>query len=625
MAEQLGLWGIVACGVMTAVWPRLRVQWATAAFVVAFGCLVRLAWAFGSEDWSFLVVSDNTRAGVAWPMRVAGLWAGPEGSLLLWTVMVAGVTALAVRSASSDPLSSGLVAGLLGGGLTAAYAGAVALVASPFQRPDLPPVGGIGLQPILEHPAMTWHPPVLYAGLVGLLYPSIRSAAARSLTERRLWLPPLGLLVIGLATGSRWAHAEVGWGGYWAWDPIETAGLVAFLVGAAAVHAGFPDGRPSGRINVVLGVLPAMAALWATTITRIGVVESVHAFADNPTLRVALIAIAATASLAFGLAATAAPPGTSLVGRTPSLFATGCSSTAPSDVRCTRLRDEAAGWGSAGLSSARLGAGVLGLAGLVVAVGTYEPLVEAATTGDRLAVGGHYFTRVLWPVVVVGGCVAAVAFASRRRMILTLAGAGAGAGVAVAFTPLAAGPFGLVLAGVGGAVVGSASIVGRVTSGGRPAGRMAHLGVGLLLVGIAGTLATERATVRLDVGEHRSTIGLDLVHVGLEVPTEPVDSAGRRVATASLQVDGSLLAPSLVSYPLRGTSTAEVAHGFRGLDEVQVILIDGDARTTTYRVHRIPRVGLVWMGAALLAAGLLVRSTSRQRPSQDSGTDRPDG
>ncbi len=420
MAEQLGLWGIVVCGVMTAVWPRLRVQWATAAFVVAFGCLVRLAWAFGSEDWSFLVVSDNTRAGVAWPMRVAGLWAGPEGSLLLWTVMVAGVTALAVRSASSDPFSSGLVAGLLGGGLTAAYAGAVVLVASPFRRPDLPSVGGIGLQPILEHPAMTWHPPVLYAGLVGLLYPSIRSAAARSPAERRLWLLPLGLLVIGLATGSRWAHAEVGWGGYWAWDPIETAGLVAFLVGAAAVHARSPDGRPSGRMHLLLGVLPAIAVLWATTITRIGVVESVHAFADNPTLRVALIAVAAAASLAFGLAATAAPPAPALVGRTSPSLATVCSSTPPSDVHCTRLRDEAAGWGSAGWGSAgwrspRLGAGVLGLAALVVAVGTYEPLIEAATTGDRLAVGGHYFTRALWPVVVVGGCLAAVAFASEAQ------------------------------------------------------------------------------------------------------------------------------------------------------------------------------------------------------------------
>lgn len=618
MAEHLGLWGIMFCGVMTAVWPRFRVQWATAAFIVALGCLVRLAWAFGSEDWSFIVVSDNTRSGVAWPMRVAGLWAGPEGSLLLWTVMVAGVTALAVRSASSDPFSSGLVAGLLGGGLTAAYAGAVVLVASPFQRPDLPPIGGIGLQPILEHPAMTWHPPLLYAGLVGLLYPSIRSAAARSLAERRLWLLPLGLLVIGLATGSRWAHAEVGWGGYWAWDPIETAGLVAFLVSAAAMHARSPDGRPSGRVYLLLGVLPAIAALWATTITRIGVVESVHAFADNPTLRVALIAIAAAASFAFGLAATAAPPATAVVGRTAPFLATVCSSTPPSDVRCTRLRDEAAGLGSAGL-----GAAVLGLAALVIAVGTYEPLVEAATTGDRLAVGGHYFTRVLWPVVVVGGIVAAAAFAPRRRMIVTVVGAG----VAVVSTPWAAGPFGLTLAAVGGAVAGSAVIVGGMTGGrashrGRTAGRLAHLGVGLLLVGVAGTLATERATVRLDVDEHRSTIGLDLVHVALDVPTQAVDSAGRRVATASLQVNGSRLTPSLVSYPLRGTSTAEVAHGFRGLDEVQVILVDGDPRTATYRVHRIPRVGLVWMGASLLAAGLLVRSTSRQRPNPDPGIDR---
>ena len=216
MAEELGLWGIVVCGVLTAAWPRRRAAWATTAFVVALGCLLRLAWAFGSEDWSYAVVAENTRHGLAWPLRIAGLWAGPEGSLLLWVVMVAGVSALAVRSASADPVASAQVAGVLGGGLTAAYAGAVGLIASPFERPDIPPIGGIGLQPILEHPAMTWHPPVLYAALVGLLHPSIWSAARRSPVDRRHWLLPLALLVIGLATGSRWAHAEVGWGGYWA-------------------------------------------------------------------------------------------------------------------------------------------------------------------------------------------------------------------------------------------------------------------------------------------------------------------------------------------------------------------------------------------------------------------------
>ncbi len=620
MAEELGLWGIVVCGVLTAAWPRRRVLWATSAFVVSIGCLLRLAWAFGSEDWSYAVVAENTRPGLAWPLRIAGLWAGPEGSLLLWVAMVAGVAALAVRSARADPAASGQVAGLLGGGLTAAYAGAVVLVASPFHRPDVPPIGGIGLQPILEHPAMTWHPPVLYAGLVGLLYPSIWSAARRSPADRRHWLLPLALLVIGLATGSRWAHAEVGWGGYWAWDPIETAGLVALLLGAAALHGSRADRHRPGWRPALLGVLPGVAVLWATTITRIGVVESVHAFADNPTLRVALVAIATVASLGFGL--------------TIGVPATACTATPPSDAGCTRLRSfGVAGVGAAGVGVARVGVAILIMAATVVAVGTYEPMIEAATTGDRLAVAGHYFTRVLWPLVVVGGGVAAAAFAPRRGMV----GPAVGAAVAVAFTPWAAGPFGLTLAAVGGTVIGStvmgstvigSTVIGSTVIGnrgdGRAGGRLAHFGVGLLLVGVAGTMATERSTVRLDVGEHRSTLGLDLVHVALAVPSDNAASPDRRVASATIEVDGSRLQPSIVSYPLRGRSTAEVAHRFSAFDEVQVILVDGDARTATYRVHRIPRVGLVWLGAAVLTAGLLVRWTGRWRRSRDPGTGRPD-
>jgi len=172
---------------------------------------------------------------------------------------------------------------------------------------------------VLEHPDMTWHPPILYLGLVATLVPGLRAIVGTA-SSARTWAVVVGLLTIGLATGARWAHLELGWGGYWAWDPIESAGLVVWLAAVAALHAASIRSttarteataagntaagntaaestaaettaplRPLERL-VLAG--PMVAAVWATTLTRVGLVSSVHAFADNPGLRRGLIGVA---------------------------------------------------------------------------------------------------------------------------------------------------------------------------------------------------------------------------------------------------------------------------------------------------------------------------------------------
>ena len=488
----------------------------------------------------------------------------------------------------------------LGAGLIVGYGGLVALVASPFERSDVPAIGGLGLQPVLEHPAMIWHPPILYAGLVGLLVPSIRGAATMfaakpaqndRVDSRTSLLVAMAILTVGLTTGALWAGVELGWGGYWAWDPIESAGLVAWLFGAAAVHA---SGR-TGRVYVpptahaVLLVAPGVTALWATTLTRVGLVSSVHAFADRPSLRLGLLAVAFVAT-AWAIAAVA--------------------QTVRSPRSAPQTRDESP-------PTARRNASViLAACGIVVVAGAYEPLVEAATTGDAVAIGGSYYTRLLWPLTIVG---VALIVQADRRWWWALAGAAAGA----ASVPVSAGPFALTLAAGGGATaasaLGTARLAGLASGRARSgrAGLVAHLGVGVLLIGIAGTVATTGSTVTVAVDESVEVDGMTVTHRSLSL----VDGDATSEAVATVEIDGISYQPRLVAYELRGVSTNETATRMTGLDEVQVQLVDGNDRAARYRIIRLPRVGLVWFGAALVAVGFAVQPLRRFRAKSSESVD----
>ena len=597
---------------------QLLLPMSAALLTVALG---RLALGFATEEWALDYVADHARADLAAPIRVAGLWAGAEGSLLLWTVMVAWVAVLAARGwdAQPDPEvatadrgpspgpSGALPADAarawsvrLGAGVVTGYALLVALVASPFERSAVPAVGGLGLQPVLEYPAMIWHPPILYAGLVGLLLPAIRSAATM-LCGSPIGSPVVGdvrssaslavamaVLTAGLTTGALWAAVELGWGGYWAWDPIESAGLVAWLCGAAALHVSSGRAEADGRrrrddrgwIGALL-VVPGVAAIWATTLTRVGLVASVHAFADRPALRTGLLVVAAVAT---GVAAAAVA-----VGRRS-------GTTSPGKGRV-------------------VAAAALMVAALIVAIGTYEPLVEAGTTGDAVAVAGHYYTRLLWPVTIVG---AALALRADRRWWWAIGGGVLGA-LAV---PVAAGPFALAVASAGGAVASSAVGCGATAADRRPgrAGMLAHVGVGVALVGVAGTIDTSASTVTVPTGQTVTAGGMTVTHRSLEL----VDGPATDEAVATVDVDGSVYRPRLVSYELRGVSTSETATRMIGVDQVQVRLVDGNDRAARYRIIRLPRIGLVWVGAAIVTTGLLAQPLRRLRArSSDSVDDAP--
>lgn len=545
----------IALGVVATIRARPVL---TAAMAAAFGASVGvLFWRFATEDWANAYVVSTTRPDLSWPVRMAGLWGGAEGSLLLFTSLV-GAVAVLVRRAGGEarPLTA----------LTAAYGVVVLVAADPFVRLDAPAVGGLGLQPVLEHPAMVWHPPILYLGLVGVLAPGLMVlGGASNRAVRRATAVSLALLTAGLATGAAWAHAELGWGGFWAWDPIEAAGLVAWLASATTLHLRPNDGSPLSRAAFLL---PGLAAVWATTLTRAGLTGSVHSFADRPGLRAGLLVVAAgwTGVLAW-------------LGLQPTTLSAGSRAQA-------RWTDR------------RLAASVLLLAVGLVAVGTYEPAIESAFGGETVDIAGVFFTRVLWPLVIAASLIAVRA---DRRFIA----AGVGAGVGIVLTPIGAAPFGLMLAAAGGAVAGSAVDAFRL---GRR-GWLAHVGVGVALVGIAGTIAATSSQVILFKDSEITVDGVALVHRGIELERGRVTES----AVASIEVDGELLHPRLVAHRLRNIPTAEAATSRSLLGETQIILSDGSDGQAEYRINQTPRLNLIWLGAALIALGLILPNPPKNR------------
>ena len=209
---------------------RRRMSLLAAGVVVAaiWVLLIRLALAFWRSELGWTYVAEQSRIDAPWYYRVAGVWGGMEGSLLLFAGVVGLCGLLAARR---SPAGAWVVAVTSGALLTVDLA-----VASPFSRLDIPAVGGFGLTPILEHPAMTVHPPVLYLGF-GLAFGAFVIAAGNrdaSVSARPWLLGSVAALTLAMTLGAVWSYAEQGWGGYWAWDPVENTSLLVWLAALVA-------------------------------------------------------------------------------------------------------------------------------------------------------------------------------------------------------------------------------------------------------------------------------------------------------------------------------------------------------------------------------------------------------
>lgn len=294
MALLLGtvpLWGAIRRDQFSC---RLAGPLAVGLFLFVLFSFLCLMWSFYSNDFSVVYVANNSNASLPWYYRLCAVWGGHEGSLLLWLLILTGWTlAVALRSGNLPTEIRATVLAVMGL-VAVGFTLFILLTSSPFER-YLPrfPSEGADLNPLLQDPGMIVHPPMLYMGYVGF---SVAFAfAIAALVSGRLdtawarWSRPWtttawAFLTLGIALGSWWSYYELGWGGWWFWDPVENASLMPWLVGTALMHSlAVTEKRGVFKSwTVLLAIFAFSLSLVGTFLVRSGVLTSVHAFASDP-------------------------------------------------------------------------------------------------------------------------------------------------------------------------------------------------------------------------------------------------------------------------------------------------------------------------------------------------------
>jgi len=340
--------------------------------------------ALGTRDYTFQYVSSHVSDAQPLLYDLTSFWGGMEGSLLLWAIILSGYTLCAVRSIGRPrpSLLPGMVA--VCAGVSSFFLFMLTGVASPFRTTPFPPADGRGMNPLLLNPWMAIHPPALYLGFVGLTVPFavVLSALAAGALEdagillaRRWMLWAWYCLSMGLMFGAKWSYVVLGWGGYWAWDPVENAALMPWLVATAFIHSVMIQERREmlTRWNVVLVILAFSLSIFGTFLTRSGVLSSIHSFTQSPLGAYFLAFLAFVTLGAFGLAA----------------------------WRWDALRSQNELDATLSRESAFLINNVLFLsAAFAVFLGTVFPVVSEVLVGRSINVGPPFFDHVVVPVAL---------------------------------------------------------------------------------------------------------------------------------------------------------------------------------------------------------------------------------
>ena len=350
------------------------------ACAIAFACLIAV---FVRSDFSVAVAAANSHIDKPLIYKIAGAWGNHEGSMLMWSLVSAafGAVLASKRGAQDFGLWSKAVG--VQGLVTAGALAYTLLLSNPFARLDPAPLQGAGLNPLLQDPALAAHPPMLYLGYVGLSVPF--SLAIAALIEGRAdqaWakaLRPWTLLAwtcltLGVALGSYWAYYELGWGGWWFWDPVENASFMPWLAACALVHSAIVTERRGSLASwtILLAILGFGLALLGTFLVRSGVLTSVHAFAVDPQRGIAvLVLLGLTLGVGFGLYAWRAPRLARAAG-----FA-------------AISRESMLVWNNFGLA----------IAAGVVLIGTLYPLLVEAAGGGLISVGPPFFNLTVAPLL----------------------------------------------------------------------------------------------------------------------------------------------------------------------------------------------------------------------------------
>jgi cytochrome c-type biogenesis protein CcmF len=586
-------------------------QAAAAASLLAFICLVA---AFVRSDFSVAAVAANSHVDKPLIYKIAGAWGNHEGSMLLWCLVSALFGAVFASARGSQSLGLWSRAVGVQGLVTAGAFVYTLFLSNPFARLDPAPMQGAGLNPLLQDPALAAHPPMLYLGYVGMSVPF--SLALAALIEGRAdqaWaraLRPWTLaawtcLTLGIALGSYWAYYELGWGGWWFWDPVENASFMPWLVACALVHSAIVTERRGSLASwtILLAIMGFALALLGTFLVRSGVLTSVHAFAVDPRRGIAvLVLLALAAGVGFGLYAWRAPKLAQ-----PSGFA-------------AISRESMLVWNNFGLA----------VAAGVVLIGTLYPLIVEAAGGGLISVGPPFFNLTVAPLLAALFLVLPLGPMLKWRVgdlgaaLKQLAPAAAAALLTLAAALVASG---WRAAPAIGLAIGAWLIAGglvylwtRLQRGGGAAAAklavlplavwsmsLAHIGAGVLTIGaVAETAFRAERALALAPGEGVAFAGrrVTLLEVGeIEGPNYSATRANFRVDSAG---GARILSAERRFYPTAPSPTTEVGI-LSGLDgDLYIALgepVRDDGGAWAVRLYHNPLVQLIFLGALMMALG----------------------
>jgi len=607
-------------------WIALARPAALGQFLLIGVSFAALTHAYLTSDFSVLNVAENSHSAKPLLYKISGVWGNHEGSMLLWVLILA---------------LFGAAVAVMGGNLPAGFRARVLAVqamialgfllfilftSNPFNRLVPPPLDGRGLNPLLQDPGLAFHPPFLYLGYVG--FSMAFSFAVAALIEGRVdaawarWVRPWTLvawcfLTVGISMGSWWAYYELGWGGWWFWDPVENASFMPWLSGTALLHSAIvAEKRDTLKSwTILLAILTFSLSLLGTFLVRSGVLTSVHAFATDPERGVFI--------LAFLLL---------VVGGSLTLYA----------VRAPGLK-------AGGLFQPVSREGALVLNNLLLAsacatvfLGTLYPLFLDALTGEKVSVGPPYFNATFGPLMlpliaamVVGpmlpwkrgdlagalGRLKFAAFCAIAAMLAVAAFQWRGPWLAI---PV----FGLGVWAIVGALVEWAE---RIRLFRAPAGEslsraihlpraawgmtLAHAGIGVTLLGVVGTSAWEVEKLQImRPGESVDVAGYHFVFEGVRNLRGPNYTAVE--GTFRVSRDGrelAVLTPETRTYPTPPMQTTEAAIRPRPSGDIYAVVGEpnGQGGWATRLYHK-PLVHWIWVGTLIMVAGGLVSLTDRR-------------
>jgi cytochrome c-type biogenesis protein CcmF len=640
MIPELGHFALILALVLTAAQAvfgllgahRNDARWQAAVrpavagqFVLTTTAMAALIWAFVNFDFSVLYVASNSNSALPTFYRVAALWGAHEGSLLLWAwILSLWTLAVATFSRNLPVTFASRVMGVLGivsfGFLLFAL-----YTSNPFERIIPAPADGRDLNPVLQDPALAIHPPLLYTGYVGFAVAYAFACAA--MLEGKLdqvwarWTRPWTtaawcFLSVGIALGSWWAYYELGWGGYWFWDPVENASFMPWLAGTALIHSlAVTEKRGLFKSwTLLLAILAFSLSLLGTFLVRSGVLVSVHSFAADP---------ARGKFILWSLIV--------MIGGALTLYS----------ARAHTLKSNVGFEGTSRDAFLLYNNILLVFATLVVFVGTLAPLINDALNLPSISVGSGWFTRIFpWIALALGALMAIGIHAywkrgrlgeSRNRLLIGLA-VGVVLGAALFFGVYGAGkPLSL-----GGMIVGVWLIVSslfdpidrwrrKLTLSRAIVGMtIAHIGLG---VGVIAISTVESYTIERDVAlAPGETVALGRYAYRFE-KIEPVEGPNYDGVRAEVTVlrDGqpiTVLHPEKRNYWVQRSTMTEAGIATRwNMDLFAALGEDIGGGRWSVRAQLRPLIHYVWFAAALMALGGGIAASDRRYRLKEKATE----